>query len=92
MQKAPPAEHPKPLAEKIGPAAPVDDPAAKVTKREVKAAADVPPAQPPRPAPVDTSTSTTPVTMGFAPNRHIGDVGDRGHHGDLGTNNRGGAS
>jgi outer membrane biosynthesis protein TonB len=48
-QKAPPAEHPKPLAEKIGPAAPVDDPAAKVTKREVKAAADVPPAPEPKP-------------------------------------------
>jgi outer membrane biosynthesis protein TonB len=48
-QTVPPAEHPKPLAEKIGPAAPVDDPAAKVTKREVKAAADVPLAPEPKP-------------------------------------------
>jgi outer membrane biosynthesis protein TonB len=48
-QNAKPAEHPKPLAEKVGPATPVDDPAAKVTKREVKAANDVPPAPEPKP-------------------------------------------
>src|SRR5271169_226017 len=48
-QSAPPTPQPKPLAEKIGPSAPVDDPAAKVTKREVKAAADMPPVPEPKP-------------------------------------------
>jgi colicin import membrane protein len=46
---AKPAEHPKPLAEKVAMAAPVDDAAAKVSKREVKAATDVPPAPEPKP-------------------------------------------
>jgi outer membrane biosynthesis protein TonB len=48
-ENAKPAERPKPLAEKIGVAAPVDDPAAKVTKKEVKAATDVPPVSEPKP-------------------------------------------
>jgi colicin import membrane protein len=48
-QNAKPAEHPKPLAEKVGPAAPADDPAAKITKKEVKAANDTPPAPEPKP-------------------------------------------
>jgi outer membrane biosynthesis protein TonB len=46
---AKPAERPKPLAEKVATAAPVEDPAAKVTKREVKAATDVPPVPEPKP-------------------------------------------
>jgi colicin import membrane protein len=46
---AKPAEQPKALAEKVGPATPVDDPAAKVSKKEVKAATDTPPAPEPKP-------------------------------------------
>jgi len=45
---APKAEQPKPVAEKIGEAAPVEDPTAAPAKKEVKAAADVPT---PTPAP-----------------------------------------
>jgi outer membrane biosynthesis protein TonB len=44
-----PAERPKPLIEKVAAAAPVDDPAAKVSKKEVKAATDVPPVPEPKP-------------------------------------------
>lgn len=51
------------------------------------------PIAPAAPVPaVASSSSTTPVSMGFAPTRHIGHVGDRGDHGDLGTNNLRGAS
>jgi outer membrane biosynthesis protein TonB len=46
---APPAEHPKPVAEKVGEAAPVDDPAAKLANKEIKAATDVPPVPEPKP-------------------------------------------
>jgi hypothetical protein len=46
---AKPAERPKPLVEKVAAAAPVDDPAAKVSKKEVKAATDVPPVPEPKP-------------------------------------------
>jgi colicin import membrane protein len=45
-KEAPKAEQPKPLAETIGPAAPVDDPSAKLAKKEVKAANDAPPMPP----------------------------------------------
>jgi outer membrane biosynthesis protein TonB len=46
---APPAERPKPVAEKVGEAAPVDDPTAKLAKKEIKAATDVPPVPEPKP-------------------------------------------
>jgi colicin import membrane protein len=49
---APKAEQPKPVAEKIAPPTPVDDPTAAPAKKEVKAAAEVPPtpaAKPPEP-------------------------------------------
>jgi colicin import membrane protein len=49
-KQAPKAEQPKPLAEKIGPATAVDDPSAKLGKKEVKAANDAPPV-PPMPEP-----------------------------------------
>jgi outer membrane biosynthesis protein TonB len=46
---AKPADESKPVAEKVGQAAPVDDPAAKVSKKEVKAATDTPPVPEPKP-------------------------------------------
>jgi outer membrane biosynthesis protein TonB len=64
-KNAPQQEHPKAVAEKVAEAAPVDDPTAKLAKKEVKAAADVPPPmpeskppepkakKPPPPAPAD---------------------------------------
>jgi outer membrane biosynthesis protein TonB len=51
-KNAPQIPQPKPLAEKIGDPLPVDDPTAKIGKKEVKAATDVPPvpeAKPPEP-------------------------------------------
>jgi outer membrane biosynthesis protein TonB len=46
---APQAEKPKPVAEKVGEAAPADDPSAKLAKKEIKAATDVPPVPEPKP-------------------------------------------
>ena len=49
-KSAPQTAPQKPLVEKIGdPTPPVDDPAAKIAKKEVKAATDVPPAPEPKP-------------------------------------------
>jgi outer membrane biosynthesis protein TonB len=48
-KNAPPAERPKPLADKVAEAAPVDDPTAKLAKKEIKAATDVPPVPEPKP-------------------------------------------
>jgi colicin import membrane protein len=55
-KNAPKAEAPKPLVEKVAEAQPVEDPAAKVAKTEVKAAVETPPMpeekpQPPEPKP-----------------------------------------
>ena len=41
-KNAPQAEKPKPVAEKVAEATPVDDPTAKLAKTEIKAATDVP--------------------------------------------------
>src|SRR5260370_2598231 len=41
-KNAPRAENPKPVADKVAEAIPVDDAMAKLAKKEVKAAADVP--------------------------------------------------
>jgi outer membrane biosynthesis protein TonB len=60
---APKAEQPKPLAEKIGEATPVDDPAAKVAKKEVKAAAEATPVPPKPPEP---KPKRPPVTAAAA--------------------------
>jgi colicin import membrane protein len=50
VKDAPPAPDPKPLVDKIGdPSPPVDDPNAKIDKKEVKAATDVPPTPEPKP-------------------------------------------
>ena len=48
-KNAPRAENPKPVADKVAEAIPVDDPMAKLAKKEVKAAADVPPVPEPKP-------------------------------------------
>jgi hypothetical protein len=48
-KNAPPAEQPKPLVEKIAQAVPVEDPAAKLAQKEIKAAAEAPPPPPPIP-------------------------------------------
>jgi hypothetical protein len=48
-KNAPQAEKPKPVAEKVGEAAPADDPSAKLAKKEIKAATDVPPVPEPKP-------------------------------------------
>jgi hypothetical protein len=50
-KNAAPTEKPKPVAEKVAEAVPVDDPAAKLAKKEVKAATDVraPEPKPPEP-------------------------------------------
>jgi hypothetical protein len=50
-KNAPQAEKPKPVAEKVAEAVPVDDPTAKLAKKEVKAATDVraPEPKPPEP-------------------------------------------
>jgi hypothetical protein len=50
-KNAPPTEKPKPVAEKVAEAVPVEDPAAKLAKKEVKAATDVraPEPKPPEP-------------------------------------------
>jgi outer membrane biosynthesis protein TonB len=49
-KNAPLQEHPKPLADKVADATPpVPDPAAKVAKKEIKAATDVPPVPEPKP-------------------------------------------
>src|SRR5262249_47380105 len=50
---APKAETAKPLVEKVGERKPVDDPMAKVDKKEVKAATDAPPPEPKPPAPAE---------------------------------------
>jgi outer membrane biosynthesis protein TonB len=60
---APKAEQPKPLAEKIGEATPVDDPAAKPAKKEVKAAAEATPVPPKPPEP---KPKRPPVTAAAA--------------------------
>jgi len=39
-KNAPPTEHPKPVADKVAEAVPVDDPTAKLAKKEIKAATD----------------------------------------------------
>jgi outer membrane biosynthesis protein TonB len=57
---APKAEQPKPIADKVGEATPVDDPAAKPAKKEVKAAADTPPA--PEPKPPEPKPKRPPAT------------------------------
>jgi colicin import membrane protein len=50
-KNAPQAEKPKPLADKVGEAAPADDPSAKLANKEIKAATDVrvPEPKPPEP-------------------------------------------
>ncbi len=48
-KNAPKAEKPKPVVDKVAEAAPADDPTAKLAKKEVKAATDVPPAPDPKP-------------------------------------------
>jgi outer membrane biosynthesis protein TonB len=50
-KNAPPAERPKPVADKVAEAAPVEDPTAKLAKKEIKAATDVrvPEPKPPEP-------------------------------------------
>jgi hypothetical protein len=50
-KNAPQAEKPKPVADKVGEAAPADDPAAKLASKEIKAATDVrvPEPKPPEP-------------------------------------------
>jgi colicin import membrane protein len=49
-KNAPQAEHPKPVADKVADATPAEDPTAKLAKKEVKAATDVPPEpKPPEP-------------------------------------------
>jgi outer membrane biosynthesis protein TonB len=51
---APPDEKPKPVADKVAPPTPVDDPLAKLANKEIKAATDVPPPperKPPEPKP-----------------------------------------
>ena len=57
VKDAPKAEKPKPLAEKIAEATPVDDPTAKVDKKEVHAAHEQPPA--PEAKPVETKPTET---------------------------------
>jgi outer membrane biosynthesis protein TonB len=57
---APKAEQPKPIADKVGEATPVDDPAAKPAKKEVKAAADTPPV--PEPKPPEPKPKRPPAT------------------------------
>src|SRR5207302_3737815 len=49
VKNAPQVEHPKPLAEKVADAVPVEDPNAKLAKKEIKAATDVPPVPEPKP-------------------------------------------
>jgi outer membrane biosynthesis protein TonB len=46
VKDSPKTEQPKPLAEKVAAASPVDDPAAKLGQKEVKAATDAPPVPP----------------------------------------------
>jgi outer membrane biosynthesis protein TonB len=48
-KNAPQAEKPKPVAEKVAEAKPVDDPVAKLANKEIKAATDVPPVPEPKP-------------------------------------------
>jgi hypothetical protein len=50
-KNAPPAARPKPVADKVAVAAPVADPAAKLATKDVKAATDVPVAEPKPPEP-----------------------------------------
>jgi outer membrane biosynthesis protein TonB len=51
-KNAPQSNTPKPVAEKVADATPAEDPLAKLDKKEVKAATDVPPTPPePKPAP-----------------------------------------
>src|SRR5258708_39155362 len=49
-KNAPQLEHPKPVADKAGEAMPIDDPTAKIAKKEIKAATDVPPVPEPKPS------------------------------------------
>jgi outer membrane biosynthesis protein TonB len=58
---APPAEKPKPLVEKVAEAAPVEDPAAKLAKTEIKAATDVPPTPEPKPPEPKAKKPPTPA-------------------------------
>jgi hypothetical protein len=58
---APKADTPKPVAEKIAPPTPVDDPIAAPAKKEVKAAAEVPPT-PPAPKPPEPKTKKPAAT------------------------------
>jgi hypothetical protein len=51
-KNAPPVEHPKPLVDKVdkvAEAVPIEDPTAKLAKKEIKAATDVPPVPEPKP-------------------------------------------
>jgi len=48
-RNAPQTEHPKPVADKVADATPADDPTAKLAKKEIKAATDVPPVPEPKP-------------------------------------------
>jgi hypothetical protein len=63
---APKAEQPKPVAEKIAPPTPVDDPVAAPAKKEVKAAAEVPPT-PPAPKPPEPKTAKKPAAPPIDP-------------------------
>jgi outer membrane biosynthesis protein TonB len=48
-KNAPQVEHPKPVADKTGEVMPIDDPTAKLAKKEIKAATDTPPVPEPKP-------------------------------------------
>jgi len=67
-KSAPKAEQPKPVAERIGEAVPVEDPMAAPAKKEVKAAADVPPVPAPKPP------QHKPKTTAAAPSDPIADA------------------
>jgi colicin import membrane protein len=69
-KSAPKVEPQKPLAEKVAEANPVDDPAAKVEKKEVKAAREPPPAPDSKPAeskPEQKKAEAKPDPAGDAP-------------------------
>jgi outer membrane biosynthesis protein TonB len=72
---APKAEQPKPVADKVGEATPVEDPTAAPAKKEVKASADVPPVpspKPPQPKPPQpkpkTATPSDPIAEAIKKN------------------------
>ncbi len=64
-KSAPQTEHPKPVAEKVAEAAPVDDPTAKLANKEIKAATDVPlvpkPPEPKAKKPPQPPAPTDPI-------------------------------